>query len=53
MPVHACLSAYKGTALRKGGPRDRWAKSRVDLTKMAFLSGVAGAGNEKRECGSM
>lgn len=33
MPMHACLSAYKGTALRKGGPGDRWAKSRGRFDK--------------------
>lgn len=53
MPLHACLSAHKGTALRKGGPGDRWVKSRGRFDKDEFFSGVAGDGNEKRECGSM
>lgn len=42
VPMHACLSAYKGTALRKGALETGGLSREVVLTKMSFFSGVAG-----------
>lgn len=49
MPVHACLSACKGTAVRKGGPGDRWTKTRGRFYKDEVFSGGRRGMGMKRE----
>lgn len=52
--MHACLSVYKGTALRKGGPGDRWVSSRgrIDKDDFFFFGGSWGMGMKRENVGA-